>query len=185
MEALSFDFKSTYSLPDFDPDYGLENMFDMPLLTKPIVTMPIYQAPVVVPKVVQTIAPIVAPVVAKKTIAFTVYDGAETLPGANIAIDGIPTAQTNENGYVILPNVPATATVKITYVGYEDYIVAATAVPTKVVMKSSGEQLPELTIIGKKKPESNTWAWLLLGAVVVGGIFKYSRSGTKIVRAKI
>lgn len=186
--GTSFDFQSNYFLPDFSSEYGNIDVFANPLVANnPVITtMPIYQVPVIQSiKPVATTPVVATPVVPKKTIAFTVYDGNETLPGANIAIDGVATAQTNSNGYVIIPNVPVTATVQITYIGYEDYIISASAIPAKVILKSGTEQLQEVVIVGKKKPTSSNWAWWLVGAIAAVGIIKHAKSGTKIVRAKL
>jgi hypothetical protein len=171
-----------YSLPNFD--FDTPGIYNLPK-TQPYMLPTFTPTPVAVTPI--TTIPVVAtPVVPKKTIAFTVYDEKETLPEANIAIDGVGTAQTNGNGYVVIPNVPINATVQITYIGYEDYIISASSVPAKVVLKSGTEQLQEVVIHAVKKPaKSSNWAWWLLGAVVAGGIIKYSKAGTKIVQAKL
>lgn len=130
-----------------------------------------------------------------KTISFTVADSFETLPGANIAINGIGVAQTDIDGRVTLANLALGSMLKITYVGYQDYIIAAANVPAKVIMVPDAIQLPEVIIVNNyKKPvieetppaaSSNTWLWLLAGGLAAIGIVKYSKSGTKIVKAKI
>jgi hypothetical protein len=184
-------------------DYAVENynfgieadIYDFP---KPIQTTPAFQYnvpviddisfesirntsanynPVIVP--VAPIAPI------GKTISFTVSDANGTLPGANIAIDGIGKAQTNGNGYVVIPNVLPTSMVKISYVGYEDYVVQASQLPAKLVMKTTVLQLDEAKVPAWKKPTSNTWLWWLAGGIAALGIYKYSKTGAKVVKAKI
>lgn len=187
MEAKSYDFQNTYYLPDFQSEFGGVDIFSAPL-QKPVVVnaAPVFATPTI--QSVMAAAPVLAavPVVAKKTIAFTVYAGKETLPGANIAIDGVDTAITNGNGYAIITNVPITAIVKISYIGFEHYIIGASSVPAKVLMKSGIEQLPDLVITAKKKATtSTTWIWWLAGAVGALGIYKYSKIGTTIVKAKI
>lgn len=134
----------------------------------------------------QTFQP-VAVVVPKKTITFTVADGTETIPGANIAVNGVGTATTDINGRVTLPNVSLNDSIRISYIGFEDYVGTVSTIPSIVVLKEGAIMLDEVIIQAWKKPvaSSNTWAWLLLGAVGVAAAYKFSKSGTKIVRAKI
>lgn len=172
-----------YETPTFDFSVGNSLYNFQPVVQQPYVAPPVYIAPQVVSPIVMPVATAVA---ATKTIAFTVADDKETLPGANIAIDGVGKAQTNQNGYVVIPNVSPTSIVKITYVGYEDYVVQASQLPAKVILKSTAVELAEVVLTNNyKKPTSNTWLWWLAGAVGAFGIYKYSKIGTKVVQAKI
>jgi hypothetical protein len=191
---------SDYTLDNYN--FGISDIYTFP---KVINTVPLFQynAPVIedisfetisepvfisnptpiAPIEITPIAPI-APV--SKTIAFTVATANETLPGANIAIDGVGKAQTNSNGYVVIPNVLPTSMVKISYVGYEDYVVQASELPAKILLKTTTYQLNEVEIPNNyKKPTSNAWMWWLVGAVGAFGIYKYSKTGVKVVKAKI
>lgn len=201
MEATPTNFLD-YSLPDYNFSMAAINDFhNSGQLVQP--TLPVwpslyssesaikanYYIPSIsyTPPVVATIQPTlqVQPV-AKKTISFTVADATETLPGANIAINGVGTAQTDNYGLVTLPNIPIDAVIKITYVGYKDYIVSASAIPNKVIMTVDALELKEVVLQNNyKKPTSNTWAWWLLGGLAAVGIYKYSKTGAKVVRAKI
>jgi len=123
----------------------------------------------------------------KKTISFTVADDNETLPGANIAVDGIGKAQTDINGNVTIPNISLDASIKITYVGYDDYITTASTIPSVVILKKGITMLSEV-VVEKKSPKAssnNSWMWWIVGAVAAVGIYKYSKTGAKVVRAKI
>lgn len=168
-----------YTVPDYD--FSVDNsLYDFLPPQQSFVATPIYTAPQI------QLPTVVIPVASTKTIAFTVADASETLPGANITIDGIGKAQTNANGYVVVPNVLPTSMVKISYVGYEDYVVQASQLPAKVIMKTTALQLPEVVIPNNfKKPVSNNWMWWLVGAVGAVGIYKYSKTGSKVVKAKI
>ena len=130
----------------------------------------------------------------KKLFTFTVSDNSNTLPGANIAVNGVAVAQTNANGMVTLPNYNPEAMIKISYVGYEDYIVKASAiVNAKVVLKSSPVALKEVVVTNNyKKPTapgaiatSNTWMYLLVGLIGAAGLYAYSSKGSKVVKAKL
>ena len=177
-----------YTVPEYNFSVG-NGLYNFQPVQQSFVAAPLVYTPPVVaaqPVIAPVYTPVaVQPVVTGKTIAFTVYDANGTLPGANIAIDGIGKAQTNGNGSVTIPNVLPTSLVKISYIGYEDYTVIASSLPSKVTLTATALQLSEITIPAWKKPTSNTWAWLLVGVVGAFGIYKYSTSGTKVVKAKI
>lgn len=171
-------------------NFDVTDVFQFPKIqATPVYVPPVYTAPqTVYNNPVNTTAPIQADLgIIKKTITFTVADETETLPGANIAVNGISTAITDGNGRVTLPNIDIDSIITVSYIGYDTYTMIASAIPVKVFLKSGATQLDEVVITAWKKPatSSNTWAWLLLGAVGVAAVYKYSKAGTKIVRAKI
>lgn len=184
--ALSF---LDYYVPEVN--FGLNDVFQYPKIqATPIYVPPVYTAPqTVYNNPVYTAAPVQADLgIIKKTITFTVADDTETIPGANIAVNGIATATTDINGRVTLPNIAINSVIKISYIGYDDYEALASVIPSKVILKQGALALNEVVIINDyKKPvaPTNTWAWLLLGAVGVAAVYKYSKAGTKIVRAKL
>jgi hypothetical protein len=149
-----------------------------PVLPK-VITQPVAIKPAVVNIPMAGLPP-------KKTITFTVKDKDATIREANIAVDGVPTAKTDINGKVTLPNIPISAAIKVTYVGYDDYDSTASTIPSVVILKEGVQMLNELVIENNyKKPKSNAWLWWLAGAVGAFGIYKYSNKGTKVVKAKI
>jgi hypothetical protein len=172
-----------------DINFDVTDVFQFPKIQDTVYAAPVYTAPqIVYNNSVNTAAPIQADLgIIKKTITFTVADETETLPGANIAVNGISTAITDGNGRVTLPNIDIDSVITVSYIGYDTYTMIASAIPAKVFLKSGATQLDEVIIQAWKKPvaPSNTWAWLLLGAVGVAAVYKYSKAGTKIVRAKI
>lgn len=181
--ALSF---LDYYVPEVN--FGLNDVYQFPKIqATPIYVPPVYTAPIVYDNPVYTAAPIQTVQPTTKTITFTVSDGTETIPGANIAVNGVGTATTDINGRVTLPKVSLNDSIRISYIGFEDYVGTVSTIPGIVVLKEGAIMLDEVKIYTKKKPatSSNTWAWLLLGAVGVAAVYKYSKAGTKIVRAKI
>jgi len=128
----------------------------------------------------QNIAPLT------KTISFTVKDKFGTISLANIQVNGVGTAVTDDNGRVTLPNIPVDATIKISYIGFDDYVSTASTIPSAVILKEGVKMLNEVNIQNTyKKSSSNTWMWWIVGAVAAVGIYKYSKTGAKVVRAKI
>jgi hypothetical protein len=184
-----------YTLNDYG--FGISDIYNLPAVQSSFSLAPssyvaAYETPVidVAPISFVSASPVVKAVapVANKTIAFTVSDKDGILPGANIAIDGIGKAQTDGNGYVIIPNVAPSSTVKITYVGYEDYIVSASSLPAKVVLKPTALQLDEVIVQAYKKPvaaTNNNWLWWLAGALGAAVIYKKAKLGSKVIKAKI
>lgn len=146
------------------------------------------------PTVENTLAPEAPmPIIAQKVaqplvkLAFSVAKDIDTrLEGANVSVNGVPTAQTNANGSVQLPNIPPDATIKITHIGYEDYVKTAPNIAPIIYLQPHVEQLKEVLIVKKKiiAPKSNNWLWWLL-AVGAFGIYQYSKTGSKVVKAKI
>lgn len=122
----------------------------------------------------------------KKTISFTVLDDTgEILPGTNAAIDGTRFYQADKNGKITASNVSPTSTIKITFQGFKNYESVVSELPLKVALEKEITQLDEAVVKNDyKKPKSNTWMWLL-GAVGAFGIYKYSNTGSKVVKAKI
>lgn len=122
----------------------------------------------------------------KKTISFTVLnDTGEILPGTNAAIDGTRFYQADGNGKITASNVSPTSTIKITFQGFKNYESVVSELPLKVALEKEITQLDEAVVQNNyKKPKSNTWMWLL-GAVGAFGIYKYSNTGSKVVKAKI
>lgn len=177
-----------------DVNFGVTDIFQWPVV-KPT---PIYYPKVVTaPQTVYT-PPVLADLgIIKKTITFTVADNVETIPGANIAVNGIGTAVTDGNGRVTLPNIDIDSIITVSYIGYDTYTMIASAIPVKVILKSGAVALPEVIVTAWKPapapvqtaaiaPSNNTWAWLLAGAVGVAVVMKYAKgSGAKVVRAKL
>ncbi len=102
----------------------------------------------------QNIAPLT------KTISFTVKDKFGTISLANIQVNGVGTAVTDDNGRVTLPNIPVDATIKISYIGFDDYVSTASTIPSAVILKEGVKMLNEVNIQNTyKKSSSNTWMW--------------------------
>jgi len=171
------DFKN-YTLPDIDFGFADVYQFPVPQQQYNLANMPVAQ---VIPR---TTAPVI-----RKTISFTVADTIETLPGANISVDGIAIAQTDGNGRVTLPNIATTSIIKVSYIGYSDFSVVAALIPSKVVLQASAEELQEVIIYTKPKAQaqsSSTIWWWVAGAAAVGAIiYTKAKTGAKIVKAKI
>ena len=185
--SIIFDSKPIYSLPK--PTLEMElypsiRVFDYFNPKPAVVATSIIKTvtPVVVPKVITQPMAGLPP---KKTISFTVATSKETLPGANIAVNGIATAQTDGNGRVTLPNIAIDSTIKITYIGYDDYSVIASQVPNKVIMNEGATALTEIKVVNNyKKPSNSKLLWWLAAAAGAFGIYQYS-TGSKVVKAKI
>lgn len=181
-----------YSLPDYN--FGIKDIYNFPQVQQPLLVndetpilqlKPVLFQPVVIPRVAQVFQTAI-PVVAKKTIRFTVADDTETLPGANISVNGVATAQTDGNGFVILPNIAIDSIIKVSFIGYDEFISTASQIPNRVVLKKGALALKEVVVINNyKKPKSNNWLWLLAGGITALGIYKYSNTGAKVVKAKI
>ncbi len=148
-EPIAYDPTSIYELPP---------VYTPTVMPTPVIEMPVFED--VLPKsdsvnYAQNI---------KKTISFTVADDNETLPGANIAVDGIGKAQTDINGNVTIPNISLDASIKITYVGYDDYITTASTIPSVVILKKGITMLSEV-VVEKKSPKAssnNSWMWWII-----------------------
>lgn len=182
---------SNFATPEFN--FGLTDIYQFPKEIQPSIGTQNYFNPTpVLPKVVAPVVYVAEPiqtvavVVPKKTISFTVKDqqGA-TIPGANIEVNGVGTAQTDINGKVTLPNIPVDASIKISFVGFESNLTTASTITSVVILKDGVEMLSEVVIENKYKKPSNSLLWLLAGAAAAFGIYKYSQTGTKVVRAKI
>ncbi len=126
--------------------------------------------------------PSVAASTSKITVQAVVFgsDG-DTLPGANISINGIPKIQTNGNGFFSLYNVSPTDTIKISYIGQQDFEAKAASFPNSVEMRESAESLDEVVVRAAKKTN-----WLLPLGIVAIGFLAYRKYGKKAtVKAKI
>ena len=172
-----------YETPTFDFSVGNSLYNFQPVVQQPYVAPPVYTAPQIV---LPTYAPIAVPVTATKTISFTVSDDVGTIDGANIYVDGIQRTKSDINGKVTLVNVASNSTIKVSYVSKIPFISVASSIPNNVFLVQNTEQLDEAVAEKKSpKPTSNTWLWWLAGAVGAFGIYKYSKTGTKVVQAKI
>jgi hypothetical protein len=163
--SATFNF-SDYTVPDYD--FGFANIYTIPVPQSQYSTS------------VQTVD---LPV-ATKTISFTVSDKNGTIPGANISVNGIATAQTDEKGKVTLPNIPTNADIIVSYIGYDNFQAQASNITSSVVINEGATPIDEVNVFTKKKP-SNTWLWILVGLGAAYSAYSYSNSGAKVVKAKI
>lgn len=120
------------------------------------------------------------------------------LYGANIHIDRKPIASTNYDGTVIIPGIADSfSEVRITYLGYADYVISAVFLPVQVIMKEEAIGLDEVVITIPKKTTTTTesssdeqkkpFNWLLWLSVIGLGIqvTKYFEDKNKVVKTKI
>lgn len=113
--------------------------------------------------------------------AVVIANDGDSLPGANISVNGVPKIQTNGNGYFSLTNVLSTDIIKISFIGYEDYESKAADLPKAINMLTSAEALQEVVI--KQVKKTNWLLWLGIGTISVLAYNKYSAKAT--VKAKI
>lgn len=117
---------------------------------------------------------------------------------ANVWIDRVAVAQTNYDGTVLIPGIADSfSEVRISHVGYADYVISAVFLPAKVIMKESINDLPEITITVPKKTtttettseeiEKKPTNWLLWISLIGLGIqvTKYFEDKNKVVKTKI
>lgn len=106
----------------------------------------------------------------------TVAENLTSLPSVNVAVNGVPTAQTDMNGQVILPNISNDAQITFSYIGYEPQTYTAGFIPSQIVMKTTSIVLPEINIKSNPIPKpkkSYGWLWLLgIGT----GVYIYNNS---------
>lgn len=121
------------------------------------------------------------------------------LYGANIHIDRKAIASTNYDGTVIIPGIADSfSEVRITHIGYGDYVVSAVFLPAQVILKIQAEELPELVLPPRPKTTTTTtdsssdeqkkpFNWLLWLSVIGLGIqvTKYFEDKNKVVKTKI
>ncbi|AOZ99593.1 carboxypeptidase-like regulatory domain-containing protein [Flavobacterium commune] len=113
-----------------------------------------------------------------------IADDGESLPGANISVNGVAKIQTNGNGYFSLTNILSTDIIKVSYIGYEDYESKAADLPKAINMLSSAEALNEVTVYAKPKNKTNWLLWLGIGTGL--GLIAYKiHSAKATVKAKI
>lgn len=124
----------------------------------------------------------VAPATKMNLTAVVFASDGETLPAANISVNGVPKTQTNSNGVFTLYNILSTDSIKVTYIGQKDYEVKALDFPNSIEMRESAEGLKEVIITAAKKP-TNWLLWLGIGTV---GFLAYQKYGAKApIKAKL
>lgn len=150
-----------------------------------IKTLPL--APIKVPTIVATIQ-------SNTNITALVLDEfGGPLPYANIAINGVPTAQTNTAGVFFINSISPLATIKVSYVGLADATFIASSLPSRINMKTTAIQLEGVVITIPKKPITTTpitskepTNWLLWLSLGMAGILVYKKFATgAVVKAKI
>ena len=108
---------------------------------------------------------------------------------ANIALNGVPTAQTNQSGIVTIPNLKPTDTLTFSYIGYDSQTYVASQIPEKITLKEGSIILNEVAITPKIKPKTaKKTNWLLLLLLGGGTAYVYNESSKKYpkkVTAKI
>ena len=168
-------------------------------LYEPTVFRPTIQAPLALIKTVSpdtvSFASVPAATTVKTNLTAKVldeYGGA--LPYANIAINGIATAQTDSNGFFTIRDISLTDTVKISYVGLGEVVYTAGSLPNTIQLKSVAIQLQSVIINIPKKPTPTAEKpivpkptnWLLWGSLGMAGILLYKKYSSKqVVKAKI
>lgn len=102
---------------------------------------------------------------------------------ANIAVNGVPTAQTNASGIVTIANLKPTDILTFSYIGYETQTFVASQIPEKITLKEGSIMLDDVAITPTIKPKptkkTNWFLLLLLGGGTAYVINKASKSEKK------
>lgn len=134
------------------------------------------------------------PVTVLLAIDFTVKEeNGFILQGANIAVNGVPTAQTNENGKVFLPSVNANDEIRVTYIGYGDVVFKAGETIKEVVLRSTSIMLDNVPLVIPPKtttptPPTKKYNWFGLAVITTLAVVaakKLSKSEPKTAKVKI
>lgn len=136
----------------------------------------------------------------KITLRTKVVDEYGSPLNANIWIDRIKIAQTNNDGSVTIPGIADSfSEVKVTHVGFKDYVISAVFLPAKVILKYDINDLDEVVITVPKKTtttsesssesKKNPINWLLwisiFGAAIQVKKYFEDQDKNKVVKTKI
>lgn len=114
----------------------------------------------------------------------TVYDtdGVTTLPGVNIFVAGTNAGGiTDSNGKVSFV-AEVNSDVSFEFIGYKTQIFKTTAIPAKVIMRESSEDLSNVDI---KNTYKFPWFKLALGTGLVIGTLIYAANSQKHIETKV
>ena len=103
-------------------------------------------------------------------IVVTAVNSKSPLQLANVSVNGTPTAQTDINGAVILPNVKTTDDITVSYIGYQSQTFKAGNIPAPVILETNAILLDAVSTNSGPKPvkrKTNVYLWIL--GLVAGG----------------
>ncbi len=114
----------------------------------------------------------------------TVYDtdGKTTLPGVNIFVSGTNAGGITDGNGKVSFIAEVNSDVSFEFIGYKTQIFKTTAIPAKVVMQESSEDLADVDI---KNTYKFPWFKLVLGTSLAIGVIMYAANSQKHIKTKV